>query len=230
MDQDALRKLEESEKKSNRSFTYQVATKKRIQSGVVNFVNYKKLNNFPVENALINTSLSIIESHFYVVSEVPEDSNVYGIPSGSAEGHRENVSSLKQADVFMAGVSSSWSQNHLSSGSAEGHRENVSSLKQADVFMAEVSSSWSQDHLSNTLKSVTLKFTSGDILTTTGEVGGGKSTLLFAILGELPLSEGEISCYNKVAYAPQIPWVFSGTMRENILFGLPFDEQSFKRL
>ena len=230
MDQDALRKLEESEKKSNRSFTYQVATKKRIQSGVVNFVNYKKLNNFPVENALINTSLSIIESHFYVVSEVPEDSNVYGIPSGSAEGHRENVSSLKQADVFMAEVSSSWSQNHLSSGSAEGHRENVSSLKQADVFMAEVSSSWSQDHLSNTLKSVTLKFTSGDILTTTGEVGGGKSTLLFAILGELPLSEGEISCYNKVAYAPQIPWVFSGTMRENILFGLPFDEQSFKRL
>ena len=230
MDQDALRKLEESEKKSNRSFTYQVATKKRIQSGVVNFVNYKKLNNFPVENALINTSLPIIESHFYVVSEVPEDSNVYGIPSGSAEGHRENVSSLKQADVFMAEVSSSWSQNHLSSGSAEGHRENVSSLKQADVFMAEVSSSWSQDHLSNTLKKVTLKFTSGDILTTTGEVGGGKSTLLFAILGELPLSEGEISCYNKVAYAPQIPWVFSGTMRENILFGLPFDEQSFKRL
>ena len=230
MDQDALRKLEESEKKSNRSFTYQVATEKRIQSGVVNFVNYKKLNNFPVENALINTSLPIIESHFYVVSEVPEDSNVYGIPSGSAEGHRENVSSLKQADVFMAEVSSSWNQNHLSSGSAEGHRENVSSLKQADVFMAEVSSSWSQDHLSNTLKSVTLKFTSGDILTTTGEVGGGKSTLLFAILGELPLSEGEISCYNKVAYAPQIPWVFSGTMRENILFGLPFDEQSFKRL
>ena len=230
MDQDALRKLEESEKKSNRSFTYQVATKKRIQSGVVNFVNYKKLNNFPVENALINTSLPIIESNFYVVSEVPEDSNVYGIPSGSAEGHRENVSSLKQADVFMAEVSCSWSQDHLSSGSAEGHRENVSSLKQADVFMAEVSSSWSQDHLSNTLKSVTLKFTSSDILTTIGEVGGGKSTLLFAILGELPLSEGEISCYNKVAYAPQIPWVFSGTMRENILFGLPFDEQSFKRL
>ena len=142
MDQDALRKLEESEKKSNRTFTYQVATKKRIQSGVVNFVNYKKLNNFPVENALINTSLSIIESNFYVVSEVPEDSNVYGISSGSAEGHRGNVSSLKQADVFMA----------------------------------EVSCSWSQDHLSNTLKSVTLKFTSGDILTTTGEVGGGKST------------------------------------------------------
>lgn len=196
MDQDALRKLKESEKKSNRSFTYQVATKKRTQSGVVNFVNYKKLNNFPVENALINTSLPIIESNFYVVSEVPEDSNVYGISPGSAEGHRENVSSLKQADVFMA----------------------------------EVSCSWSQDHLSNTLKSVTLKFTSSDILTTIGEVGGGKSTLLFAILGELPLSEGEISCYNKVAYAPQIPWVFSGTMRENILFGLPFDEQSFKRL
>ena len=127
---------------------------------------------------------------------MPEDSNVYGISPGSAEGHRGNVSSLKQADVFMA----------------------------------EVSCSWSQDHLSNTLKSVTLKFTSGDILTTTGEVGGGKSTLLFAILGELPLTEGEISCYNKVAYAPQIPWVFSGNMRENILFGLPFDEQSFKRL
>ena len=59
------------------------------------------------------------------------------------------MSSLKQADVFMAEVSCSWSQDHLSSGSAEGHRENVSSLKQADVFMAEVSCSWSQDRLSS---------------------------------------------------------------------------------
>ena len=54
-------------------------------------------------------------------------------------------------------------------------------------------------------------------------MGSGKSTLLSVIAGEMPVSGGNIQCCGTTAYVPQMPWVFSGTLRENILFGRPFD-------
>ena len=65
------------------------------------------------------------------------------------------------------------------------------------------------------------------MLAITGAVGRGKPSLLRAILGEIPLCTGHISFYGKVAYVPQIPWGFSATIRENILFGLPFKQEKF---
>ena len=61
----------------------------------------------------------------------------------------------------------------------------------------------------------------------TGAVGSGKSSLLMTILGELPVDCGRISRADRVAYVSQTPWVFSGTVRENILFGRPFDESKY---
>ena len=37
--------------------------------------------------------------------------------------------------------------------------------------------------------------------------------------------EGTVAVKGKVSYASQDPWVFSGTLRENILFGNPFDQE-----
>ena len=44
-----------------------------------------------------------------------------------------------------------------------------------------------------------------------------------AILGELPTSSGEIKVKGEITYANQVPWVFAGTVRENILFGEDYD-------
>ena len=61
----------------------------------------------------------------------------------------------------------------------------------------------------------------------TGPVGSGKSSVLMAILRELPTISGTVSINGRVAYVPQIPWVFSGTIRDNILFGRPFDNRRY---
>ena len=61
----------------------------------------------------------------------------------------------------------------------------------------------------------------------TGQVGSGKSTLLAAIAGEVIQSSGNIVCSKRVGYVPQTAWVFSGTLRENVLFGEPYDEQKY---
>ena len=64
----------------------------------------------------------------------------------------------------------------------------------------------------------------------TGPVGSGKSTLLSVIAGEVPCTHEELSCRGSLAYVPQTAWVFSGTIRANILFGLSYDDSKYTRV
>jgi len=54
--------------------------------------------------------------------------------------------------------------------------------------------------------------------------------LIQAILRELPLSEGDISVRGIVSYASQEPWLFAGSVQQNILFGLPMDKERYKKV
>lgn len=74
----------------------------------------------------------------------------------------------------------------------------------------------------------------GSFTVITGRIGAGKTTLLKVLLGLLPKESGEIVWNGKridnpadfftpprAAYTGQVPRLFSDTMRENILLGLP---------
>ena len=52
-------------------------------------------------------------------------------------------------------------------------------------------------------------------------VAPGKSSLLAAVLGELQGVSGRARCVGSLAYVPQRPWIMSGSLRDNILFGRP---------
>ena len=82
---------------------------------------------------------------------------------------------------------------------------------------------------------VTFTLRRGTLTVITGRVGAGKTTLLRALLGLLPGS-GEVFWNDRAiaaadrdtffqppasAYVPQVPRLFSATVRENILLGLP---------
>ena len=55
-----------------------------------------------------------------------------------------------------------------------------------------------------------------------------QSTLLQGILGELKAVKGSVEVRGEVSYCSQEPWVFSGTLRDNILFGNDFDPDHYK--
>ncbi|XP_077976273.1 ATP-binding cassette sub-family C member 4-like [Styela clava] len=74
------------------------------------------------------------------------------------------------------------------------------------------------------LNCVNVRVHAGKLVAVIGPVGSGKSSLLSAILGELPAAEGKTTVHGNVVYSNQVPWIFSGTVRENILFGAEFDE------
>ena len=65
----------------------------------------------------------------------------------------------------------------------------------------------------------------GEMVCVIGETGSGKSSVIAAVLGEMTRTQGEANIRGTVAYVSQQPWIFKGTIRENILFGKPFDPQ-----
>ena len=54
--------------------------------------------------------------------------------------------------------------------------------------------------------------------------------MLSAILGEIDKSEGTINRRGKIAYIPQTSWLRSATIRENILFESPYDEERYEKI
>lgn len=59
-----------------------------------------------------------------------------------------------------------------------------------------------------------------------------QSSLLHLLLGELPISGGrvELSEGSKLSYASQEPWLFTGTVRNNILFGQTYDQKRYREV
>jgi ATP-binding cassette subfamily B protein len=84
------------------------------------------------------------------------------------------------------------------------------------------------------VEDVNLTLQSGTFTVITGRIGSGKTTLLRLLLGLLPKEAGEIRWNGEIvadpatffipprsAYTAQVPLLFSDTMRDNILMGLP---------
>ena len=55
-----------------------------------------------------------------------------------------------------------------------------------------------------------------------------QSTVLQCLLGELQAVEGTVEVKGQVSYASQEPWVFSGTLRDNILLGKTFEPDHYQ--
>uniref|UniRef100_A0A8B9M7P6 Multidrug resistance-associated protein 4 n=1 Tax=Accipiter nisus TaxID=211598 RepID=A0A8B9M7P6_9AVES len=70
----------------------------------------------------------------------------------------------------------------------------------------------------------------GELLAVIGPVGAGKSSLLSAVLGELPKDKGLINVTGRIAYVSQQPWVFSGTVRSNILFDKEYEKEKYEKV
>ncbi|KAG0280643.1 Multidrug resistance-associated protein 1 [Linnemannia gamsii] len=85
-----------------------------------------------------------------------------------------------------------------------------------------VTSSWRP-----TLEHIQLSLAKGTLTAVVGRVGQGKSSLLSAILGEMYTLHGRVSIRGRIAYVPQNAWILNATVKDNILFGQPYDESRY---
>ncbi|KAK4879111.1 hypothetical protein RN001_007257 [Aquatica leii] len=93
-----------------------------------------------------------------------------------------------------------------------------------NVVITNGSASWEKEKI---LKEINIHIESNYLTTVIGPVGSGKSTLLQIILGELSLDSGIVKVNGSLSYAPQEPWLFSGSIKQNILFGNKIDMKRY---
>lgn len=94
----------------------------------------------------------------------------------------------------------------------------------------------------HTLRDISLTIGAGQLCCIVGPVGCGKSSLLYALLGEMVLRSGSVGILPKasndegsgeeaqtISFCDQRPWIVNATVEENVLFGLPLDEARMQR-
>ena len=85
------------------------------------------------------------------------------------------------------------------------------------------------------LKNLDIQFPLNQLTLVVGSTGSGKSSLLLSLLGEMNRMSGTIQfspeqSSKSVAYVAQTAWLLNATIRDNILFGEPYDEARYERV
>jgi ABC-type multidrug transport system fused ATPase/permease subunit len=77
------------------------------------------------------------------------------------------------------------------------------------------------------LKDIDLTIPRGSLTAVVGAIGSGKSSLLQGLVGEMRRTEGKVSFSGTTSLCAQSPWIQNATVRENIVFGQPWDEDRY---
>ena len=99
--------------------------------------------------------------------------------------------------------------------------------REVKISMKNVVCSWTGNYKTPTLNSVSLTTKGDELVFVTGSVGSGKTSLLLSLLGDLTVYKGQVTNCGRIAYVAQQPWVFSGSVQDNILFGQPLDTRRY---
>lgn len=80
------------------------------------------------------------------------------------------------------------------------------------------------------IRDIAVTITKSQLVGICGQVGSGKSSFLYAILGQMKLLGGRAFARDSCAYVAQQAWIQSLSLRENILFGQPLEQDRYDRV
>ncbi|KAK0599706.1 hypothetical protein LWI29_007846 [Acer saccharum] len=164
----------------------------------------------PLESGKILSALATFR-----ILQVP----IYNLP--------DTMSMIIQTKVSLDRIASFLRLDDLQSGVVEKQPRGISDTA---IEIVNGNFSWDITSPNPTLKDINLKVLNGMRVAVCGTVGSGKSSLLSCILGEMPKLSGVLKLCGTKAYVGQSPWIQSGKIEENILFGKEMDIERYDRI
>lgn len=105
---------------------------------------------------------------------------------------------------------------------------------------------WGTSNTQFALTDINIRFNVGDLNVIVGPTGSGKTSLLLALLGEMPIEKGnvylphgdrraapsdpETKMTDTVAFCSQEAWLVNDTIKQNILFASDFDKKRYNEV
>ncbi|XP_029933185.1 canalicular multispecific organic anion transporter 2 isoform X1 [Myripristis murdjan] len=133
------------------------------------------------------------------------------------------ISSIVQASVSLKRIQDFLSHDELDPHSVD--RKNAATDYSVTIVNGKFT--WAKED-PPALHNINVMVPQGSLLAVVGHVGCGKSSLISALLGDMEKLEGDVSVRGSVAYVPQQAWIQNATVRDNILFGKPYNEQKYR--
>lgn len=155
------------------------------------------------------------------------------------------ISFLLQANVAIKRI-----ENFLDEDEVELPPEPMSTDRPYIGFVDNASFSWDKPSAKPSqppklaLKNLNLSFPRNKLSIVCGSTGSGKTTLISSLLGETHCVSGAVAlpriipnrtsplggAVSGIAYVAQTAWLQNCSIRDNILFGLPFDEDRYEQV
>ncbi|EFA03945.1 probable multidrug resistance-associated protein lethal(2)03659 [Tribolium castaneum] len=106
----------------------------------------------------------------------------------------------------------------------------IITTKETGITIDQVSAKWSETSQQNTLSDIKFNLEPKQLVAIIGPIGSGKSSLLQLCLGELAPNEGCVKIGGRISYANQEPWLFAGSVKQNILFGQAMVREKYQEV
>jgi len=168
------------------------------------------LSGVPLESGKILSALATFE-----VLQEP----IYNLP--------DTISMIAQTKVSLDRIASFLCLDDLPSDVVEKLPRGTSDTA---IEVVDGNFSWELSSPNPTLQDINLKALNGMKVAVCGTVGSGKSTLLSCVLGEVPKISGTLKVCGTKAYVTQTPWIQSGKIEDNILFGKQMDRERYEKV
>ncbi|XP_020296897.1 multidrug resistance-associated protein 4-like isoform X1 [Pseudomyrmex gracilis] len=189
-----------------------------------NFLELEEFHDGNVVNKLSSSNDTLHDNS--TTKESPDEPDLPYIDDDVVENTSESISienSKKPNGLVVAIDLLNNSTNHV-----EEKKQSVN--EKWAINMIDVTAKWLSKQPENTLEDLNLGIEKGKLYAVIGMVGSGKSSFLSTILGELSLIKGQIKVNGSISYASQEAWVFGASIRQNILFGQPYNRQRYQKV
>ncbi|GAW07489.1 multidrug resistance-associated ABC transporter [Lentinula edodes] len=195
------------------------------------------LPNFVIQVAQTKVALDRIAG-FLNEEEVTEQVSSLKKDKSTPQQPRE---SLNESALGLENATFKWNEVETAKPAKGKQDDTVDRVESVTLHPegSEIDGQTEEDHQFR-LEQISVIFPEDKLTVVTGPTASGKTALLMAVLGEMTLLDGRIlMCKDTstidangnmlaISYAAQSPWLRHQSIRDNILFGYPYDEQRYQ--